>query len=485
MDAVNEPALNAPDADPAEGPGSASARPHNYIARAIVSVVLIGLIGAAATAGFMKLKSLKPPTRRDDVVALPILVRALPVKREDHVENLRGYGVSEALRRSEAVAMMDGRVVEVAADLDVGQAVRPKSTNGSGSPEVLPIIARLDDRDIRDRAERASLDVEATRLEIERLAAQHTNLEGRIELAREEKATSQREYERIKPLVPKTLSPSDLDRQRLQVTLQERRIRQLEGSLEDNQRQAKVAAARVAAARKTVELEERLLEWTVIRAPSTGVVQRRAIEPSDFIRRGDVVLELVDLSHTQIPISLSASRYEDVKPGTHVTLFDPVTNAELWSGPVTRRSPAIDTTSRTFRAFVEIKGTPYENPIPPGRHVRAQVRGRTQHDVVVAPRQAFLDDMLYVAVRAKPTFWTPQRAWLAGLPHTENTVYEVEVRKPDVARWLPGVGLVTEGLANGDWLLLTNLESVGAGGSVRVTFDAQPESLGQPATRTD
>ena len=448
------------------------------LARIVVSLVLVALIGAAASFGFKRLKSLKPETERMDSVLLPILVRATTVERDDHVERLRGYGVAKSLRRTEAVSLMDGRVTEVATHLEVGDEVHAKPTNGSTSPVALPVLAKLDDRDIRDRAQRARLDAKATKLEIERLSAQRTFLQERLALAREEKETAQREYDRIKPLVPKTLTPSDLDRQRLQVTIQERRIQTLEGTLEDNSRQAKVAAARVEAANKTIELEERSLEWTRIRAPSEGVVLRRAVEPSDWVRRGDVLFELVDLSRTEVPVTLSASRYDDVRPGTKLALFDPTTTQKLWEGSVTRRSPGIDTASRTFQAFVEIEGTPHQNVIPPGRHVRAEVVGRTDANVFVVPRQAFLDDKLFVAARAKPTFWTPQRAWLAGLPHTENTIYEVQVRDPVVRRWLPGVGLVSEGLQDGEWLLLTNLESIGDGGGVRVTFDEQPPRPG-------
>ena len=57
------------------------------------------------------------------------------------------------------------------------------------------------------------------------------------------------------------------------------------------------------------------------------------------------------------------------------------------------------------------------------------------------------------------------------MPHTENTIYEVEVRKPEVKRWLPGVALVSAGLSDGDRLLLTNLESIGDRGSVRFTVE--------------
>ena len=461
---------------PEPAPGPAPETPSslsNLIPRLVVSLILIGAVLFGGRMAFGKLKALKPQTQRATTATLPILVRATSVTRQDYPEILRGYGVSRALRRTQAVALMEGRVKEVATELEVGDRVRVGPKNGSGSPK-LPVLVKLDDRDIRDRVKRANLDVTATRLEIERLGAQKKNLEIQLKLAREERATAQREYERIVPLVPKSLSPSDLDRQRLQVTLQERRIQTLTASIEDNDRQVKVAEARVEAAVKTVELETRHLEWTVIHAPAEGLVHSRAVEPWDFVRRGDVLFELVDLSIVEVPISLSASRYDDVRAGSPVTLFDPVTNRELWRGTVKRRAPSIDTSSRTFLAYVEIEGSPYANPIPPGRHVRAEVRGRTESNVFVVPRQAFLDGKLFVARKAEPTIWTPQRRWLQGLPHTENTIYAVDVRTPKVARWLPGVALVSAGLTDGDKLLLTNLESIGDGGSVRFTLEPKP-----------
>ena len=451
-----------------------SDRSSQWVARLLVSLVLIAGILAAAGAGFAKLQAMRPPAERLDSVQLPLLVRATVAKSQHYREVVRAYGVAKALRRAQAIAQIDGRVVEVGERrLEVGDRVQTHPPNGSSATP--PILVRLDDRDIRDRIERATLESTAAHLEVARIAEQAGNATSQLELAREERATAQREYERIQPLVPKTLSPSDLDRQRLQVTLQERRIRQLEGTLADLARQKEAATARAAASEKAVALEERNLEWTTVPAPCVGVVTQRAVEVGDVVRRGDVLFELVDLSRTQVAIALPAGRYDDVGTGSAVALLDPATRRSLWAGAVARRAPGIDPASRTFHVFVEIEGTPFDNPIPPGRHVLAEVRGPAHTNVFVVPRQAFLDGRLFVASVAKPSFWAPQRMWLAGLPHTESTIYEVRERTPTVSRWLPGVGLVTAGLADGERLLTTNLESVGDGGTVRLTVEDPDE----------
>lgn len=450
--------------------------PSPLLPRVLVSVGIIAALLAGAAFGFKKLKDLKPPVEKVDARTPPILVRAAAVQRTDHTEVLRGYGVAQALRRTQAVAQMDGRVVFAAPKLDEGDELHFVPANGAGSQRESPVLVRLDTRDIDDRVAKLRIDTQAIALEVDRLALEATSLTGRLELARDELATAQREYERIKGLVPKTFSPSDLDRQRLVVTLQERRIQDLSWSMQNNQAQAKVAKARIASAEKSIELEQRMLEYTVIRAPAEGRVTKRAVEVGDWVRRGDVLFEFVDLSKTQIPIALAASRYDDVEPGARTVLVDPATQETLWEGEVVRRAPMIDTTARTFHAFVEIEGTPHANALPPGRHVQARVDGRVTPNVFVVPRQAFLEGDLYVAAEARPTFWTPWRTWMAGLPHSERRVYQVQMREAQVERWLSGVALVSAGLTPGDWLVLTNLESIGAGGQVRVTLDAPSDA---------
>ncbi len=426
--------------------------------RLITSLVVILAAGFLARGAYRKLAALKKESARSSAGVLAPLVRAETARRADYTETLRGFGRAQPLRQARVVAEVDGVVRELSTLLEVGTAiVASGGTNSGGDSESeLPILVKLDDRDLVDRLERSRADVKAARADLVRLSTVKGALRERLAVADEELAAAERELERITPLVPKTLTRSALDTQRLQVTLRQRSKLTLEAQIKENVEAAKVAEARLVALERTVSLAERQQQRAIIRAPFPGRIEERFVDVGERVRVGDPLFSLVNLSRMQVPVALAAGQYDEVKPGATARVRLPDQTAFLWEGTVARVAPQINAADRTFYAYLVVTGESIATPVPPGAHVVAEVEGRTHSAVVAVPRRAFLGKRIFVAYPAQDG---------------KEGEYEVSERLPTVVRYLSGVALVTNGVEDGDLILVTNLESVAEGSRVRLVID--------------
>jgi RND family efflux transporter MFP subunit len=432
--------------------------------RLITSIVVIGVAIFLGVHGFKKLAAMRAKSARSNAGVLPPLVRAESARRADYTESLRGFGRAEPLQRATVVAEVAGVVTDVAPILEAGNAIIANAasdgsgTTGSGGADAagLPVLVRLDDRDLVDRLERTREDVKAAEAEIVRLSTVKGSLRERLAVADEELETAERELERILPLVPKTLTRSALDTQRLQVTLRQQAKLTLGAQIKENVEAVKVAEARLASLRRVVNLAEREFTRAVIRAPFAGRIEARLVDVGERVRVGDPLFTIVNLSRIQVPVALAAGQYAEVKRGAKARVHLPEQTDVLWEGVVDRVAPQINAMERTFYAYLVVTGADSETPVPPGTHVVADIEGRTHADVVPVPRRAFLGRRVFVA--------HPDKEAAEG-------IYVVSERAPTVERFLSGVALVRNGIEDGELVLVTNLESVAEGSRVRLVID--------------
>jgi len=444
-----------PPVDPTAGPISITRR----LITSLVVVLAAGFLGSTL---FRKLAAQRKESTRSESHVPPPLVRAVTAHRGAYTETLRGYGRAQPLRRAQVTAEVAGVVLEVSPLLEPGTAITaaPDPTDGAGPrADLLPVLVRIDDRDLVDRLARARDDVAAADAEILRLATVKRSLRERLAVAEEELANAERELDRITPLVPKTLTRSDLDRQSLQVTLRQRAKLELQAQIQENGEAAKVAEARRAALLRTVSLAEREQGRAVVRAPFAGRIEARHVDVGEQVRVGDPLFTLVNLASMQVPIALAAGRYDEVAVGAPARVRLPDQDEAVWEGMVTRIAPQINAAERTFYAYLVVGGSDIQTSVPPGAHVLAEIEGRTHPDVVAVPRRAFLREHVFVASPA---------------PDGAEGVFVISERTPEVSRYLSGVALVTTGIEEGERILVTNLESVAEGSRVRLVIDEAP-----------
>jgi len=85
--------------------------------------------------------------------------------------------------------------------------------------------------------------------------------------------------------------------------------------IKSSEARALAALAKVAQKRAEVEQAELNLKYTTITAPATGIVARRSVEVGQYVEPGQLLLEIVDLSHVWTVANFKETQLRDMKVG--------------------------------------------------------------------------------------------------------------------------------------------------------------------------
>jgi multidrug efflux pump subunit AcrA (membrane-fusion protein) len=117
-----------------------------------------------------------------------------------------------------------------------------------------------------------------------------------------------------------------------------------------------------------------------------------------------------------------------------------------WEGAVERIAGEADETSRTFNAYIMVENRDPAAPLMPGMFVRAEVEGPTLNHALLIPRPAIRDEQVFIATEGK-----------------------AEKRRLTIDRYLPRHVVITGGVAEGEWVIMSNLDRLQAGTPVEVS----------------
>ena len=83
---------------------------------------------------------------------------------------------------------------------------------------------------------------------------------------------------------------------------------------------ADAAQAQVAQAQAALQQAQLNLQYTAIKAPTTGVISRRSVEPGQVIQAGQPLFALVDLADVWITANFKETQLKGVRPGQSATI---------------------------------------------------------------------------------------------------------------------------------------------------------------------
>ncbi|MDE2923993.1 MAG: efflux RND transporter periplasmic adaptor subunit [Acidobacteriota bacterium] len=240
------------------------------------------------------------------------------------------------------------------------------------------------------------------------------------------------------------------------------------GPLVLRQPQLAEARAQVEAAlanKRRVELD---LERTAIRAPFAGRLRAKRVDRGEFVNRGVPLATIyaVDAAEVVLPVPDSELAFLDLPLGSELAEAGPrvLLRAQFaggrheWEGRVVRVGGEIDPATRMVNLIARVDD-PYQAsgnrpPLSVGLFVDAEVVGRSVESVFQVPRGALVG---------------ADRVWLV-----EDG--RLVLRQVGILRADPEVVIVSDGLADGDRISLTILESAVDG--MRVTPQPESEGLG-------
>lgn len=212
--------------------------------------------------------------------------------------------------------------------------------------------------------------------------------------------------------------------------------------------QAAVYRSQLRANEAAVAMARKELENATLRAPFTGMVSERLVQPGQLVMPNTPLLSLVDLSELELAIQLPSSELARVRTGQKVSFQVDAYGSEVFSGSIVRMNPVAKTSNRKITVYATVKNPDLR--LRGGLFVRGQLHDATAASGLAIPVTALqtLDGQSGVmVVRNKQLAWQP-----------------VELGPRDESS---GQVLVLSGLTEGETVVATKLSPHRAGAPVR------------------
>lgn len=357
------------------------------LARGLIGVVVL----AVALGVFALLTSTRADPARRGGAERPLVVNAFVASQREIDRVYDGYGTARAMNTADVSAEVAARVISRPASVEAGEPIEAGAT-----------IIELDVGDFEARASSLRRSIEATSAELDGLEVDEANLRDQVEAATDELRVAERELERARQAEEQgALNQSETDQRLLAVRQSERFLASLRNQLElVPSRRATLQATLEARRADLIEAERNIARTTIV-SPIDGYLQRVAVEAGEYVRVGDPVARVVDLSVIEVPIRLPVSASGRVRRGDAVELRPEADRDTVWTGRVARVSPEADERSRSVEVFVEVRqdpDSPSVTPLLPGRFLTARVNVGSTEQRIVMPRRVVDDGSILIGV---------------------------------------------------------------------------------------
>jgi len=376
------------------------------------AVVLVALLAWRTSAALRGRQAASGPNGRGAAAALVQTARA---ERATLVQRSTHIGEVTAASSVDVTARVSGILAEIL--VDEGQSVRRGQT-----------LARLDPKDLRFQAAEARAAYETQRVQVEaaraalqtqqaRLAQvlagppaeQLRQAEEQVRQARAGLEFSREQLRRSEELFAQGyVSRVQLDAARLDLTVQEARLRAAEEQLALLQREPRPeavqiaraqvteadvahrqAASRLEQARVALLQAESMLSESAIAAPVDGVVGRRMVERGQAVTTATPLFRLIDVDPAVIAVPVIERDLSRIRVGIAVSVRTEALPEASFLGRIASISPILSTTTRTAEIRVEVA-----NPagrLRPGMFANVEILLARRENVVTVPIDALLE----------------------------------------------------------------------------------------------
>lgn len=317
-------------------------------------------------------------------------------------------GKLEAGQSANVVAKMPGKVAAV--HVDVGSAVRAGQ-----------VLVTLDNTDLAARLEQAKAGVAAAE---SALAVAHTAY-----------AVAEANYRRGKQLleqgaIPRAVFEAEYELKYIQAK------EQVERAL----------PAQLAQARANLALAESAYNDSFVRAPISGLVTARNVNPGEMASTMTPVISLANLDKVEVKATVGENLVNQLKPGQKVQVKISAVAGQPFAGVITTIAPAADPVSKGFPLKIQI-----DNPkhvLKPGMFAEVQLTP-PQKEALLVPREAV------IKAEDKDVVWVVKEG--------RAQKKEVQIGESDGRRII-----ITAGLTEGEEVVVAGQENLQEGAKVEV-----------------
>jgi len=212
-----------------------------------------------------------------------------------------------------------------------------------------------------------------------------------------------------------------------------------------------IARANVESARGALDVAQKAVADTVIRAPISGLVSGRSVQPGEKVAIDSRLLDLVDLSRMEMAAAVPASEVVNVAVGQQM----PVTIEGMQhalSGKVVRINPATEAGSRSILVYIRLDNP--DNILRVGMFGEAKLTVARKSGVLAIPRSALHSDMGSSYVYAIENGKVVRRRVVTGMQGDDGHGDAVEI---------------VDGLDAGMQIVQANLGELRPGASARIS----------------
>ena len=207
------------------------------------------------------------------------------------------------------------------------------------------------------------------------------------------------------------------------------------------------ARARLAAANAKVRASSLNTRDTRVLAPTSGVIEKRFVEPGEHIATGGDLFTLVRNDILELAAAVPEKQANSVARGQKVQFM---ANGQAFAGQVARLSPTVDPSSRSVTVYVQIPNP--SGQLKGGTFATGTVQTRTISNAIVVPVTA-----LHQSAKGTQVVYKIVR----GSVDTATVALGVVDDRTGIAEALSGV-------AAGDSLVSGNVGSLGKGMKVQI-----------------
>jgi RND family efflux transporter MFP subunit len=100
----------------------------------------------------------------------------------------------------------------------------------------------------------------------------------------------------------------------------------------------------------------------ILRAPFSGEIATRTMDPGGFARPGSAIVSIVDRTTVRVTADAPEIDFDAVAPGTPVALHTLATNRQI-NGLIARRAPAADPATRTVHFELDVADPARDLPV--------------------------------------------------------------------------------------------------------------------------
>ncbi|MFC1824863.1 efflux RND transporter periplasmic adaptor subunit [Thermodesulfobacteriota bacterium] len=383
--------------------------------RGLLQLLIVVVLIAAGVMGMRTLMASKAPLKRKKPPTPLPMVRVLEVRSGKHPVPILGQGTVRPVREIQFVPQVDGKVVYTSAALVDG-----------GSFQKGEVLLRIDPVDYE--------------LAVSLYESKLKDSESALKLLEEQAAAARDEWN--------------------EVYNDGTEAKQKPPPLVVKEPQLAATNAKLAANRAELRKALLQLERTELRAPFNGRVSQEKVDIGQYISPGQAVATLYSTEAAEIIVQMEN---EDLfwfhvpgftpgsGPGAQVKVRAHVAGRELsWTGNVVRAGGKLDERTRMINVVIRVE-KPYQKkpPLAPGLFVTVEIEGRVMQKAAIIPRSALHQgDVVWVV----------------------DEEGRLHFRKVKVARF-SGEGVVTsDGLEDGDRIVISTIKAVTAGMKVRIAL---------------